>query len=329
MNKISLYFEKLPDQIVKCLLCPNYCVLKNHQYGRCMGRKNDGGEMIVTNYAEAVALHLDPIEKKPLYHYFPGSEILSLASNSCNLKCSFCQNYTISQNVSATTQLTPHQLLDICIKYGYKSVAFTYTEPLTWFEYILDCGKIFSLDNIRIVLVTNGYINPGPLSQIIPYIDAMNIDLKSMNNSFYRHICKGKLNPVLDTIRYASSKCHIEVTNLIIPSLNDSDQDFQKLIDFIAGVNSAIPLHLSRYFPQWQCNHPVTPVKTLDKAYELASQKLDYVYIGNIESKEHTDTFCPQCGALLIERNHGLVCINNIKNSCCYHCGKNIYGIFK
>lgn len=328
MNKTALYFEKLPDQAVRCILCPNMCVLQNQQIGICMGRKNDGGELTAVNYAEAVALHLDPVEKKPLYHYYPGSYIVSLAANSCNLQCSFCQNYTISQQRAQTSHLTPENLLEYCLSNSYKLVAFTYTEPFTWYEYIYDCVKLFVGNNIKTVLVTNGYVNPDPLAEIIPYIDAMNVDLKGIRSSFYKKICKGTSEPVLNTIRFAYRKCHLELTNLIIPGLNDGDKELSDLIDFVADVSPSIPVHFSRYFPMWKSNYPVTPEETLEKACNLAEGKLKYVYTGNTNSYKHNSTYCPSCGSTIIVRHIGNLVSNSLKNGCCVKCGERIYGVF-
>lgn len=328
--KEALYYIKTDtDNIVQCLLCPNLCKIYDGMYGSCRSRKNVSGVLIATNYNRTVAFNLDPIEKKPLYHYYPGSQIVSIGANSCNLHCSFCQNYEISQKDVQTKVLSPEELLDILIREGQKRVAFTYTEPFTWFEYILDCGKLFSKYEIRIVLVTNGYINHEPLEELLPYIDAMNIDLKSMDESFYTNICAGKLQPVLDTIIASADNCHIEITNLLIPGHNDSTESVSKLVDFVASINNDIPLHFSRYFPRWKMTLPETPLESLLSAYTIAKQKLRYVYIGNTQPEGYSDTRCPVCNNVLISRRNFYNPNSNLRNGRCNNCGNVIYGRFE
>lgn len=324
----ALYYDKLEHQTVKCRLCPNYCTIQPGQAGSCLSRKNTDGTLYATNYGQTVSFNLDPIEKKPLYHYHPGSMILSMGANSCNLHCDFCQNYEISQTDSPTNKLFPEELLEIMLQKNLKQIAFTYTEPFTWYEYILDCGKLFQPHDIKIVLVTNGYINQQPLQELLPYIDAMNIDLKSFSDDFYHKMCKGSLNPVLETIRTANKSCHLELTNLLIPNLNDGAEEITKLVDFVASVNKSIPLHFSRYFPRWKCKESETPMQTLIMAYNLAKAQLDYVYVGNISSGEYSNTICPDCNSLLIDRISYQAHITNMQDSHCGKCGKVIYGRF-
>jgi len=304
------------------------CFIKDGQWGSCRSRKNFAGVLFAVNFGRTVSMNLDPIEKKPLYHYHPGSQVLSLGPNSCNLHCDFCQNYEISQEHCLTTVIQPDQLLDILLRKGITQVAFTYTEPFTWFEYILECGKLFQDKGIRIVLVTNGYINREPLVEILPYIDAMNIDLKSMDEDFYSKACKGKRQPILDTIIASAASCHIELTNLLIPGLNDACDDIRKLVDFVNNLNPEVPLHFSRYYPHWKCHQPITPEATLFKAYELAMKKLKFVYLGNISSGEHSDTHCPNCKRLLVSRGFLSVDTHNLRGNHCSNCNSGIYGRF-
>jgi pyruvate formate lyase activating enzyme len=324
--KEALYWSKQHGNAVRCNLCPNFCLIKEGCFGSCRSRKNVSGVLVAVNYSRTVSLQMDPIEKKPLYHYYPGSQILSLGANSCNLHCDFCQNYEISQADCPTQVLAPEELLDILLRKGLQQVAFTYTEPFTWFEYILDCGKLLTENGIRLVLVTNGYVNQEPLKEILPYIDAMNIDLKSSRPEFYQKTCQGKLEPVLETIRTAAKHCHVELTNLLIPGLNDSADEISELVDFVAEVKPALPLHFSRYHPSWKCAQPPTPESTLFKAYEIASAKLDYVYLGNLASGEYSDTHCPACRALLISRSGFGTDRNNLVGNDCPACEKIIYG---
>ncbi len=326
--KEALYYNKLPDNSVQCRLCPNNCRIRIDCTGSCHSRKNLNGILYATNYAKTTSLSLDPIEKKPLYHYYPGSMILSLGANSCNLHCSFCQNYEISQSECHTHDISPEELLETLLKQDLHQVAFTYTEPFTWYEYMLDCAKLFKPHKIRIVLVTNGYINQEPLRDLLPYIDAMNIDLKSFRDEFYKNACQGKLQPVLDTICTVNGFCHIELTTLIIPGLNDGADELTNLVDFVAEVNKAIPLHFSRYYPRWKCAEPITPMETLQKAYSIAKAKLEYVYLGNIQPGDYYNTYCPDCSTLLIDRCSSHIQTDNLPEGKCLKCGKVIYGRF-
>jgi len=326
--KEALWYEKLYDKSVRCELCPNFCLIPDGSLGSCRSRKNVSGVLVALNYGRTVSINFDSIEKKPLYHYYPGSQILSLGANSCNLHCEFCQNYEISQEDCPTKVLLPAELLDIMLRKNLKQVAFTYTEPFTWFEYILDCGKILVENGIRLVLVTNGYINQEPLLELLPYIDAMNIDFKSSSKDFYQNICKGKLEPVTECIKTSVKSCHIELTNLIIPSLNDSTQQIADLVNIVSQINSDIPLHLSRYYPRYKCERPMTPIDTLLQASQIAKKKLSYVYIGNIPSGEYSDTHCPKCNAHLISRSFLSVNLDKIQIGKCSACGHVIYGRF-
>lgn len=296
------YYTKLKDQAVQCLLCPNFCYLPVGSVAGCLSRQNIDGVLYTINYSRTIALSSDPIEKKPLYHYHPGSKILSVGANSCNLHCDFCQNATLSQVPCHTSELTPAKLLSILQKGNLQQIAFTYTEPFTWYEYILDFATLAAQADIRIVLVTNGYINPEPLHELLPFIDAMNIDLKGMSEEFYQSLCAGKLAPVLETIKAAYARCHIEITNLLIPGVNDSDAMISALVTFIADLDCNIPVHLSRYFPCFRSDRPQTPEATLQRAYLLAKRQLHNVYLGNIDTTIPNSTVCKNCGALLIER---------------------------
>ena len=301
----AMFYEKLIDQRVRCNLCPNFCVIGNGSAGRCRGRKNIDGILYATNYGATISLALDPIEKKPLYHYYPGSMILSLGANSCNLSCFFCQNFQISQYSIPTSEISPTALLKYLIDNQLNRVAFTYTEPLTWLEYILDFGSLSRHLEIDIVLVTNGYINPEPLLTILPVISAMNIDLKAYDPEFYINSCLGQLEPVLGTIETAfESGVHIELTNLIIPGLNDTERHFSALTSFVAGVSKDIPLHFSRYHPAYRSKIFATPLSTIEQACKNASKELNYVYAGNCHIPDFIDTICPKCKRILIQRSN-------------------------
>jgi pyruvate formate lyase activating enzyme len=321
----ALYYQKERGKRVVCTLCPHGCIIEEGAAGKCRGRENHDGTLYAANYGKTISLGLDPIEKKPLYHFLPGEQILSVAANSCNFSCDFCQNYEISQIPARTTAITPQNLLELCKRYDCSMVAFTYTEPLTWYEFVLDACSFLQQHQIKTVLVTNGYINPEPLAQLLPVVDAMNIDLKAMSELFYRSVCGGTLQPVLHTIRAAAAACHVEITNLLIPGENDSDEDLDALIRFVAGVDPRIPLHFSKYFPHYKRETHPTDEASLWHAAEMARAELDFVYLGNIFTPRQTR--CPQCDELLITRQQKAEVTLN--NGCCPSCGYPIYGVWQ
>ena len=319
------YWEKLDGKKVKCTLCPHSCVIPEGGKGICNIRENIDGELIAAGYGRTTSLAMDPIEKKPLFHFKPGSLILSVAPNGCNLKCRWCQNWQISQEVVPTRFIDPKLLVDIAIRENSVGIAFTYTEPLIWFEYIIDVAKIGKPKGLSMVAVTNGYINPESLNELLDYIDAMNIDLKAMDDEVYRKLIGGRLEPVLNTVRTSAKRILIEVTNLLIPGVNDSDDQIKRLVDFIADVDPKIPVHFSRYFPAWEFNAPPTPVKTLLRAREIASEKLDYVYLGNVYIPDAEDTFCPYCGNKLVSRSGFYAkTVGITEDGKCSKCGKDV-----
>ena len=322
--KEALFYTKLEDQKVKCELCPHNCIISSGKNGICRARKNISGILYAINYGETISISIDPMEKKPLYHFHPGKNILSIGPNSCNFSCRFCQNYQSSQLEVPTTIITPAILLEQCRLHNCDFVAFTYTEPTTWFEFILDSSKLLKENGINTVMVTNGFINQEPLKVLLPYIDAMNIDLKAFDEKFYKTICNGALQPVLETIKTALKHCHIEITNLIITEENDSEKQINDLVDFVADVNPNIPLHFSRYYPTYKMENPPTSVSTLEMTKEIAEKKLNYVYLGNIVTEKNT--ICPKCDHLLIRRDYPLKV--DVINGKCPSCGHTIYGKF-
>lgn len=302
MIHAAAYWEKTDADVI-CRLCPHECRLSDSKPGICGCRFNQNGELVTDNYGELVSLAVDPIEKKPLYHFYPGSGILSTGCNCCNLGCLHCQNWTISQEKSPTVFKTPLELVELALRHKSLGVAFTYTEPMVWFEYIMDTAPLLRERGLKVVLVTNGFINPQPLAELLPVTDAMNIDLKSIRPDFYTRICKGMLEPVMETIRcVAASDVHMEITNLLIPGRNDSDTDIEQLVEFVASLSTMIPLHLSAYHPDYKMDEEPTSAETVLRARDLARKRLSYVYAGNIRSEEGSDTACPACGNLLIRR---------------------------
>ncbi|MCE5250633.1 AmmeMemoRadiSam system radical SAM enzyme [bacterium] len=315
------YYEKLDKNRVRCILCPNFCTITDGNTGICRIRANRGGTLVAEGYGRVVSLAVDPIEKKPLYHFHPSSVILSTGVNGCNFRCGFCQNSEISQEDVNSRYIEPDELARLASQNGSIGVAYTYTEPFIWFEYIRDAGKLVRKRGLVNVLVTNGYVNEEPLRELLPVIDAMNVDIKSIRPEFYKKVCGGKLDDVLRTVETASKQCHVEVTNLVVTNYNDTDEDFEKLTDWIAGVSQSMPLHFSRYFPHYRFSEPPTPVETLLRGYEIAKKKLRYVYLGNVAVPGTSDTMCPSCGSVLVRRSYYSVSAAGIRGGRCVSCG--------
>jgi len=274
---------RLDGEYVVCELCPHFCKLKEGQSGLCRGRMALEGKLYATNYAQTAAIALDPIEKKPLYHFHPGSKIISLGPNSCNLSCSFCQNWQISQTQSSTQTISIQELKVLCLNHKPHQVAFTYSEPLMWFEYIHD----FSLaaPEIEIVLVTNAYLNAIAFTELLPGIKAMNIDLKSMNDNFYQMLCGAGVEVVKNNLGLAyQAGIHLEITNLLIPGYNDSESEIFSMAEFIASIDKNIPLHVSAYRPEYKMTQRATTREEVEQACTVAATYLNYVYAGNVFS---------------------------------------------
>ncbi len=324
--KEAMYYKKLDDEKVKCYLCPFECRLKEGKLALCKSRQNIKGTLYANNYGRSTSFAMDPIEKKPLFHFYPTAEILSIAANSCNLGCVFCQNWSVSQEECPTEELSPENVVDLAVKNNSIGVAYTYTEPFMWYEFVLDTARLVRERGLKNVLVTNGTVNEKPLRELLPYIDGFNIDLKSMDDHFYRKQCKSLLKPVLNTIRvvHESKSALVEITNLIIPTLNDSNENLDQLIDWLADLDPAIPLHLSSYRPGYKLKIPATPLSTMKKAYEKAIKKLHYVYLGNINIPGSSDTYCPNCAKTLITRNWYLTDVVGLDGKKCRNCGEEI-----
>lgn len=296
------------DGDMRCLLCPHACIIHESKTGICGVRENDGKSIRLTTYGIISGYGLDPVEKKPLYHFCPGKMILSVGSYGCNLKCDFCQNYHISQNIQKEdgNRLSPGELVARAARApGNIGIAYTYNEPVIWYEYVTDCAALAASAGLKNVLVTNGYVSRKPLARLIEVTDAFNIDLKAFDNDFYRRFTGATLKPVLDAISdVAASGRHLEITTLVIPGLNDSDDSMKREAEWIAlNAGRNVPLHLSRYFPTYRRNTPSTPSDTILRLKDIASQHLDYVYTGNMSGSESgSDTECPSCHNVLIKR---------------------------
>ena len=328
--KEALFYELVDQEKgdIKCLLCPKECLIKKDQVGFCRARKNINNKLYSLIYSKISSYGMDPIEKKPLYHFYPGIMVLSLGTIGCNFSCDFCQNWTISQaNIKdmSVEELSPEKAVQLAMKNNSPGIAYTYSEPLIWYEYVLDTARLAKKNNLKNILVTNGFINYEPLLKILPFIDALNIDLKSFRNSFYQKYCQGKLSPVLRTIELSKEYCHLEITNLIIPGLNDSEEEIKEMVDWISSLNEEIPLHFSRYFPCYKMNISATPISTLYKAREIAQKKLKYVYLGNVLNGEANNTYCGNCKKLLIQRtNYDILNLNIEKSGKCKYCGEKV-----
>ncbi len=284
--KQAMFYEKLEEDKVQCHLCPHGCILSPEGVGACRARKNAGGELYSLNYARVASVALDPIEKKPLYHFHPGARILSAGTFGCNFKCGFCQNWTIAHRDAKTALLEPADLAALAEEYktqGNIGVAYTYNEPSIWYEYVLDTASLVKEKGMVNVLVTNGYICSEPLAKLLPFIDAMNIDVKAFTEAFYKRICSGSLEAVQKTVEAAAGRCHVEVTTLVIPGLNDSPEEIAGLAKWLSSVSPEIVLHLSRFFPNYNMTDiPPTPVSVLEEARVAATGYLKHVYLGNI-----------------------------------------------
>lgn len=284
MKTEALFYEKVKDKI-HCFLCPHNCVIENGHFGKCNVRTHENGRLFTINYGEVTSISLDPIEKKPLYYFRPGAQILSVGSFGCNFTCGFCQNYSISQSVAQSTFVPKEDLVEtIQTTKNNIGIAFTYNEPSIWYEYVYDCAKLLKGrdPNSAIVLVTNGYISEEPLKELLPYVDAMNIDLKSFRTRYYNDLCGGSLNPVLKTIEIAEKDCHVEITTLLVSEENDSLEEVEEIAKFLSSIDHEIPLHLSRYFPRYKLQNPATDISFMRKAEEVAKRYLDKVILGNI-----------------------------------------------
>lgn len=330
-GKEALFWKKAGEK-VQCQLCPHFCLLKNNELGKCNARKNIKGKLISLVYNKLCSLALDPIEKKPLYHFLAGEKTLSIATTGCNLKCRNCQNWQISQanpEKIKVLEIKPEEIVKEAAKNKSRIISYTYTEPTIFYEYMLDICKIAKEKKIKNITVTNGFINPEPLKELCKYLDASNIDIKSINPEFYEQVCEARLEPVLEAIKIMKEKgVWIELTNLIIPGLNDSEEDISKLAGWIEkNLGKNTPLHFTAFHPNWKMlNVSATPAETLKKARNIALSKgLNYVYNG---IEEGNNTYCLKCKKLLVRREYFSVAENKIDNGKCFNCREKIAGVW-
>ncbi len=332
--KVALYQEKKEGGKVRCRLCPHNCLINEGKLGVCNARKNIGGTLYTLAYGNPCSLNIDPIEKKPLFHFYPGENILSLATAGCNFHCLNCQNWQISQASPedfGQYRLEPEEIIRAALSYHTKMIAFTYTEPTIFYEYMYDISVLAHQNEIKTVIVSNGFINPEPLNDFCPLLDAANIDLKCFDDAVYKKLTSGgRLHPILSTLK--TLKEHdiwLEITNLIIPTYNDDPQMIQNMCEWLVENGFAeTPLHFSRFFPSYKLQHvPPTPQSALIKAKEIAEKAgIKYVYIGNMPHIQGENTFCPSCKQLLIARTGFSVAENNVVDGKCAFCGESIPG---
>ena len=334
--KEASFYKKLDNLKVQCLLCPHECLINNNATGICAVRKNIEGTLYSLVYGKTIAENADPIEKKPLYHFMPGTRSFSLATVGCNLSCKHCQNYEISQmprdrKMISGNEMSPETLVQFAKNLSCDSISFTYSEPTIFYEFAYDIAKLSHDEGLKNVMVTNGYINKEPLEKIAPYIDGANIDLKAFNDDFYKNICGARLQPVLDSIRnYKKLGIWIEITTLIIPGLNDKEDELKGLAEFIASVGVEIPWHVTAFYPTYNLlEKPRTSIDQLIKAREIGMKAgLRYIFTGNLPGHEGENTYCYECKKLLIERNGFRIVNNHIKNGACPECHVKIDGCF-
>lgn len=330
---MELLFKKHKDSF-ECLLCPHFCKIGEGKTGICGVRKNNGKEIELLTYGVLSGYAVDPVEKKPLYHFYPGKDILSIGSYGCNMRCDFCQNHNISQHKGPLPAIRtdPENILNDALKVRNNiGVAFTYNEPVIWFEYMRVVAQIIKNEGLNTVMVSNGFVNPLPLSEMTGFIDAFNIDLKAFNREFYRKLTGADLEPVKNSLKQIiKSDRHLEITTLIIPGRNDDSKEMRRQSEWIATeLGKNVPLHLSRYFPMYKRDDPPTPIETINNLYNIATEYLDHVYIGNTHFSIGQNTVCTVCGTIVTERSGYKTRLLNLNNKGnCIKCGAEVYKYF-
>ena len=334
--KEAVLWDVAEDKKVRCKLCNHRCVIAEGRLGRCCVRKNMEGVLYSLNYDRVCSANPDPIEKKPLFHFQPGSSSFSIATMGCNFRCEFCQNWQISQMAYEDGRIdgqaiSPEQIVAAAVRSGCKSIAYTYTEPTIFMELCNDCGRLAKKKGLTNVFVSNGYETIEAIDFASDWLDGINVDLKSFSEDYYKRLCKAHLQPVLDTIKYIAKETNIwlEITTLLVPGENDSDDELKRLAEFIVEEGGAdVPWHISRFHPQYKYLDSVsTPVKALERAEEIGKAAgLHYVYLGNVPGSKSESTFCYNCGRVLIERVGYRILANHITNSCCPDCGAKTAG---
>jgi len=323
------WYEKTADNKVICRLCPHRCRINEGQSGICRVRVNEGGKLFTKNYGLCTSLTADPIEKKPLYHFYPGQNILSVGTYGCNLKCAYCQNWHLAHREPSLLFMEPHEIIEAALemkKHGNIGIAYTYSEPTVWYEFMIETSRLAKEKGLLNVMVSNGYIDEKPLAELLEYIDALNIDVKGFNKDFYHSYIKGDYKPVLKTAEIAlKNGCHVELTTLLVTGLNDSEEEIKALTEWcLSALGKDVPLHFSRYFPNYKLDLPPTPLKTLAKAYKIAASQLNYVYLGNAPELGKSDTYCPLCKKIVVSRSGYQTKIIGLNKNKCAYCGEKL-----
>ena len=340
MSSPAWLSKKLPNGKIICQACSHACKLEENEYGICGVRKVEDGELKLLVYGLAAAVNVDPVEKKPMFHFLPQSKAFSMGTVGCNLSCQFCQNYDISQYPKehhmqiVGQELPPERIVELAIEQGCESIAYTYNEPIVFFEYTYDTAKLAHEKGLKNIYVTSGYETHKALDLLEPYIDGMNIDIKAFTDEFYKDICGARLKPVLDCVKYAHEKgIWIEITTLLIPGKNDSDEEIRDIARFIVSINPSIPWHISAFHPTYKMlDAPRTPASTLLRAYNIGKvEGLKYLYVGNIDDQDHESTYCPKCSKKVIDRKGhiGQIVSNKLdENGVCPYCGYMLEGVW-
>ena len=337
MEHEALHYKKLKNKKVHCQLCPRFCTISPDEYGDCKARKNIDGKLYAMVYAKPISVAVDPIEKKPLFHFLPGTDAYSIGTTGCNLHCLFCQNSSTSQAYPEDLPgiyMAPEDVVKNALKENCKIIAYTYNEPTIFYEYVYDTAILAKKKKLKNIMVTNGFINPEPVKELYKYIDAANVDLKGFTEEYYKNVCFARLKPVLETLKLLHKmNIWLEITNLIIPGLNDDMKKIKEMCEWIKknlGIN--YPLHFSRFYPCYKMmDRQPTPYETLNKAHDIAKKVgLKYVYVGNVQEDKYNHTYCYKCSETIIKRSSFFeIKENNLKNGKCPKCKTKIEGIWR
>jgi len=335
-NREADFYHRLDNKLVACDLCPRRCVIRPGQRGFCRARENRDGTLYSVVYGRPCSVNKEPIEKAPLFHFLPGRQRITLATAGCNQTCKYCQNWEISQARMEDLQnydLSPADVVALAVREQVPIICFTYSEPVVFYEYMIDIARLARAKGIRTAVVTGGYINPEPLEQLCSAVDAIKIDLKGFTPEFYQNVCGSTLEPVLEACRIvAQSRTHLELVNLVVPALNDDTTTTSRMCRWIREeLGDTIPVHFTRFHPEYRLrNSPPTPTRTLERAVTIAkSQGLKFVYVGNVPGHRAENTYCPACAKMIIQRSGYSIVNNRVKNGRCSYCGAHIAGVWE